>query len=236
MRPTRAGRGDGTVRAAVVVPAGGAGRRMGGERKPYLELGGEPVLVHALRPFLERPEIGLAVVALPSADADAPPAWLTGLDARIEVVAGGRERSDSVRNALEVVPEAADVVLIHDAARPLVSAAVVDRVLRRACEGLAEGVGVIAAIPAADTIKEVDAAGRILRTPERSSLRRAQTPQAFPRGVIVEAHRRAREDGIGATDDAALVERCGGTVVVVDGEPENLKVTTPADLAMAEAL
>lgn len=221
-----------SVRAAVVVAAGGAGRRMGGVRKQYLELLGEPVLVHALRPFLAHPAVGWVVVAVPAEDLDDPPGWLTGLDPRIRLVAGGAERGDSVRRALEAVPEGADVVLVHDAARPLVTTAVIDRVIAAA----AEGVGAIAAMPVTDTLKEIGAGGQILATPDRSRFWRAQTPQGFPRPLIAEAYRRAEAEGVQGTDDAALVEWFGGTVVVVEGSPENLKVTNPQDLIVAEAL
>lgn len=219
-------------KAAVVIAAGGAGRRMGGLRKQYLELLGEPVLVHSLRPFLAHPAIGWAVVAIPAADLADPPGWLTGLDPRIRLVAGGAERGDSVRLALEAVPEEAEVVLVHDAARPLVDRGTIDRALSAALGG----VGAVAAVPLADTLKEVDAERRITATPDRRRFWRAQTPQAFPRRLLLDAARRAAEEGYEATDDAALVEYYGGTVVVVEGTPENLKVTTPVDLQVAEIL
>ncbi|HEY8484844.1 MAG TPA: 2-C-methyl-D-erythritol 4-phosphate cytidylyltransferase [Longimicrobiales bacterium] len=221
-----------TPRVAVVVPAGGAGRRMGGVRKQYMELAGEPLLLHTLRPFLAHPAVEWVVVALPAEDVPRPPAWLVDLDPRVRWVAGGEERGDSVRLALEAVPEEADLVLVHDAARPLVTREVIDRAIAAA----SEGVGAVAAVPVTDTIKEVDAEGRIVATPERSRLWRAQTPQAFPRAMIVDAYRRAAADGFRATDDSTLVEHYGGTVVVVEGAPENLKVTGPLDLVVAEAL
>lgn len=220
-----------SIRAAVVVPAGGSGRRMGGVRKQYLELLGEPVLVHALRPFLAHPAVEWIVVALPAEDLADPPAWLTALDARIQLVAGGRERGDSVRAALEAVPDMADVVMVHDAARPLVSAEIIDRALAAALTG----VGAIAAMPVADTLKEVGEDGEVRGTPDRERFWRAQTPQAFPRALILDAYRRAAADGFSGTDEAALVERYGGTVVVVEGAEENLKVTRPSDLVLAEA-
>ncbi len=223
-----------TPRVAVVIAAGGAGRRMGGAigvRKQYLELAGEPVLARALKPFLWHPWVEWAVVALPPDDAAAPPAWLTA-DGRVSVVAGGAERTDSVRAALEAVPEEADVVLVHDAARPLVKRKLIDRVLA----AVVGGAGAIPVVPVDDTIKEIDAEGRVVATLDRARLRRVQTPQAFPRALLLEAHRRALADGVGATDDAALVERIGGTVVAVEGLPENLKITGPRDLLVAEAM
>lgn len=219
-------------RTALVVAAGGSGRRMGDVRKQYLELLGEPVLVRALRPFLAHPAVEWVVVALPPEDAARAPAWLLDLDPRVRVVAGGAERTDSVRAALAAVPEEAAIVLVHDAARPLVSGDVLARVL----DAAASGVGAIPVVPLEDTIKEVDAAGRVLATLERARLRRVQTPQAFPRALLVEAHRHALAEGVGATDDAALVERIGGTIVAVEGSPENLKITSARDLLIAEAL
>lgn len=219
-----------SVRAAVVVAAGGAGRRMGEVRKQYLELAGEPLLLHALRPFLAQAAVEWVVVALPADDPE-PPAWLAGIDPRVRTVPGGEERGDSVRAGLAAVPEEADVVLVHDAARPLVRAAVIQRAIERA----ATGVGAVVAVPVADTIKVVTD-GVIAETADRTCLWQAQTPQAFPRGMIMDAYRRAAAEGLAATDDAALVERYGGRVVVVEGDRSNLKVTTEADLAVAEAL
>lgn len=219
-----------SVRAAVVVAAGGAGRRMGGLRKQYLELAGEPLLLHALRPFLAQRFVEWVVVALPADDPE-PPAWLAGLDARIRTVPGGVERGDSVRAGLDAVPEEADVVLVHDAARPLVGPTVIER----AVEAAAAGVGAVVAVPVADTLKVV-ADGVITETADRTRLWQAQTPQAFPRAMIVDAYRRAAADGVVATDDAALVEHYGGRVVVVEGERSNLKITTEADMAVAVAL
>ena len=220
------------ARAAVVMPAGGAGRRMGGTHKPFLLLDGEPLMQHTLRPFLAIAAIEWVVIALPAEIADEPPEWLARMDPRIRIVSGGSERGASVRNALLEVPPDADVVLIHDAARPLVSAAVIERALTAAARGL----NAVAAVPVIDTIKEVDEGGRIVSTPDRRTLWAAQTPQAFPRAAIADAYARAARDGVTATDDAALIARYGGTVVVVEGEPENIKVTTPADLDVAAAL
>lgn len=219
------------MRVAAVLPAGGAGLRMGasGRRKQYAVLGGEPVLLRSLRPILEHPAVEWVVVALPADDVASPP---VDLPDGVLAVVGGAERGDSVREALAAVPEAADVVLIHDAARPLLSRAVVDRVLA----GVGKETGAIAAVPVADTLKRVDEGGIIRETVDRSGLWRAQTPQAFPRPMIVEAYRRAGEEGVVATDDAALVERYGGRVVVVEGDARNLKITRPEDLRTAERL
>lgn len=216
--------------AAAVVVAGGSGRRMGGQvRKQYLEVCGEPILLHALRPFLAHPGIGAVVVVLPPEDAASPPAWLAALDVR--VVAGGEERGDSVWNGVSATPADAPVVLVHDGARPFVGAEVIGRVLEGARTG-----PVLAALPVTDTLKEVGSDGVVVATPDRARFWQAQTPQGFPRETIVAAHLRARAEGFRATDDAALCERYGIPVRVVEGAPENLKVTRPADLAVAEAL
>jgi len=220
------------MRTGVVIPAAGRGTRMGGQRKPFLQLAGEPVLLHALRPFLAHPSVAAVVVALPAAQAAAPPQWLLALDPRIQVVPGGEERGDSVRAAISRLPADLDVILVHDAARPLVSAAVVERAIATA----AGGSSAIVAVPVTDTIKEVAADGRIIATPDRRRLWAAQTPQAFPAALLRTSYERALREGINATDDAALVAYCGGTVVVIEGERRNLKITTDADLAIAEAL
>lgn len=219
------------MRVAAVLPAGGAGLRMGpgGLRKQYAELAGEPVLLRSLRPFLRNPEVEWVVVVLPVDEVDAPP---FALPDPVLVAPGGAERGDSVRNGLAVVPEEADAVLIHDAARPLLPGEVVDRVLRT----VGPEVGAVAAVPVADTLKRVDGERRITGTVDRSTLWRAQTPQGFPRPMIVDAYERAAADGVSATDDAALVERYGGRVVVVEGDPRNLKITRPEDLELAELL
>jgi 2-C-methyl-D-erythritol 4-phosphate cytidylyltransferase len=218
-------------RAAVVVPAGGVGTRMGarGPRKQYLELAGEPILLRSLRVFLDHPAFRWIVVALPADDMASPPLFLPQ---GVTVVAGGETRSESVRCGLDAVPDDAEVVLIHDAARPLVDRTTVDRVLAAS----ATGVGAVAAVPVSDTLKRVDEDRGVVATVDRSGLWQAQTPQGFPRRMVMEAYRRAAREGVAATDDAGLVERYGGRVVVVDGDVRNVKVTRPEDLALAETL
>lgn len=198
-------------------------------RKQYLELRGEPILLWALRPFLAHPEVVETVVVLPPEDVEAPPDWLAALS--VTRVAGGAERGDSVWNGLSALSARAATVLIHDAARPLVTRAVIDRVLEAARDG-----AVIPAVPVTDTVKEADERGFVRTTPDRARLRLAQTPQGFPLALILDAHRRARAEGWTATDDAALCERLGIPVRIVEGEPTNLKVTRPEDLAVAEAM
>ncbi len=205
---------------------------MGGVRKIFLELAGQPILLRAIRPFLQTPGVECVAVALPSDLAARPPAWLTGADPRVRVVAGGASRGESVAAAVAALPPGVEVVLVHDGARPLVTRGVVERCLRAAAAGRA----VVAGVPAVDTLKEVDPRGRVVRTPPRGRYWHAQTPQAFPRRQLELAYRRARREGIAATDDASLVERFGGAVEMVEGSPRNLKVTRPEDLILAERL
>jgi 2-C-methyl-D-erythritol 4-phosphate cytidylyltransferase len=170
---------------------------------------------------------------LPARYAGDPPPWLFQCDLeRLLISVGGRVRSESVENGLEDLTEACRIVLIHDAARPLTTAASIDRVVAEARNGR----GAVAALPVVDTLKEVDDDGRIVRTVERTHLWRAQTPQGFPRELIVRAHREARTAGVTATDDAALCERLGIAVVVVRGSERALKITEEGDFARAEAL
>jgi 2-C-methyl-D-erythritol 4-phosphate cytidylyltransferase len=168
-------------------------------------------------------------VALAADDAENPPAWLVELDHRIQVVAGGETRTDSVRSAIAALPADVDVIAVHDAARPLVTPQVVAACITVA----AGGEGAVAGCPAVDTVKEVDASHRIMGTPDRARLWRAHTPQVFPAALLRAAYASAGPD---ATDDAALVERAGGAVRMVDGGAWNLKVTRPEDVPVAEAL
>jgi 2-C-methyl-D-erythritol 4-phosphate cytidylyltransferase len=221
---------SGTVRAAAVLPSAGAGRRMGarsGTRKQYLEIGGEPILLRSVRVFLEHPAFVQVVVAVPPADMASVPALLPG---GVTVVAGGATRGDSVRNGLDAVSPDVQVVLVHDAARPLVTPQVVDRVLA----AVATGTGAVAALPVSDTLKRATADGVVLETVDREGIWAAQTPQGFPRSLIVDAYRLAAEEGFNGTDDASVAERAGARVVVVEGDMHNIKITRPADLALAE--
>jgi 2-C-methyl-D-erythritol 4-phosphate cytidylyltransferase len=218
------------MKIGVIIPAGGAGRRLGDRPKAELLLLGRPLLQLALEPFLSRSDVVEVVIALPASTLGNPPEWLG--NPRIRLVAGGAERMHSVRAALELLTPAAELVVIHDAARPLVSAELIGRVIA-ACE---EGTGSVAALPASDTIHLADRSGRIRRTLDRSQLWIAQTPQAFPRKMIEDAHEKALAERFLATDDAGLVLHYGGAVDVVEGERTNFKITVPEDVRLAEAL
>lgn len=221
------------LRIGVAVPAAGLGRRMGGRRKAWLELAGRPILARSLAPFLQRSDVTAVAVALAPDDAGAPPDWLPALDPRVAVVAGGATRAESVARAVRALPDEIDVILVHDAARPLTPPAVVDRVV----SAVAEGGGAVAGLPAVDTFKRVDPSDWIVETPPRAGLWHAQTPQGFPANLLRRAVAALETDpglAASATDDAALVEAVGGRVRMVLGAPRNLKVTRPDDLPLAE--
>lgn len=211
----------------VVVPAAGAGTRLGpGDPKALRLLGGSPLLLHAVRRLRECPSVGPVVVAAPPAAVAEVEGLLAGLGTT--VVPGGAERQDSVRLGLAALPPEVDLVLVHDAARALVPVEVVEAVVA-ALRGGASAV--VPVVPVADTVKRVDE-GVVVETLERASLRAVQTPQGFQRSVLEAAH--AADAPV--TDDASMVEAMGVTVVTVPGSALAFKVTTPADLLLAEAV
>jgi 2-C-methyl-D-erythritol 4-phosphate cytidylyltransferase len=220
----------------VVIVAGGSSTRAGGETgelKQFRWVAGKPVLLHSLQSFMARPDVISVVCVLPRNYAADPPPWIFQCDIdRLMIAPGGRTRTESVRNGIEDLPDDASIVLVHDAARPLVDDATIDRVV----QGVREGTSTIAALPVVDTLKEVDEQGRIVRTVERERLWRAQTPQGFPREVIVRAHREAAAQKLSATDDAGLCERLGIPVAVVRGSERAMKITEESDFARAEAM
>jgi 2-C-methyl-D-erythritol 4-phosphate cytidylyltransferase len=175
----------------------------------------------------------MVVCVLPRAQVGDPPPWLFQADLdRLLISVGGRDRQESVANGLQDLMESISIVVVHDAARPLVTDATIEAVIARA----RAGQSAIAALPVTDTLKEVDAEGRIVRTVAREGLWRAQTPQAFPRAILDDAHATAKRDRIVATDDAALCERLGVPVVVVRGSERALKITEEGDFTRADAL
>jgi 2-C-methyl-D-erythritol 4-phosphate cytidylyltransferase len=217
----------------VLLPAAGKGERAGGDGpKQFRAIAGVPLLLRAIRPFASHPRVREIVVALPAAEAADPPDWLASvLGERLRIVAGGATRADSVRRALAALDAACTIVLVHDAARPFVSAAEIDGVIAAA----EQGAGALAAVPVSDTLKHSRDGRAVDGTTPRAGLYRALTPQGFPRGLLAAAYEAAGA-AIDATDDAALVEAAGGRVVLVPGRTTNIKVTTPDDFVLAEAL
>lgn len=219
----------------AVLPAAGKGTRFGGGiPKQYLELAGKPVIRHALEAVLAHPRVTGAVVAL-AADDTFWPGWQELASKPVLRCTGGAERADSVLEALRAIPDAADdaLVLVHDAARPNLDPADLARLIEAAetCAG-----GAILAAPVRDTLKRDHGDGSIAATQSRERLWRAFTPQAFRHGPMVRALERARADGVRVTDEAMAMERTGARPRLVEGREDNLKVTTPADLALAEFL
>jgi 2-C-methyl-D-erythritol 4-phosphate cytidylyltransferase/2-C-methyl-D-erythritol 2,4-cyclodiphosphate synthase len=215
------------VNVTAIIAAGGRGERFGaGRPKQLLTLGGRPILQRSVDALLSHPCIRDMVVALPPDLAAEPPDYLRRRDKPLVIVEGGARRQDSVAQAFARVPTDADVVVIHDAARPLVSADLIERTVAAA---LADGAAV-AALRATDTVKRGDAGGHVVETLPREHVYLAQTPQAFRVAVLRDALAIAAD----ATDEAALAERAGHRVRLVEGEPANVKITTPADLNAAE--
>jgi 2-C-methyl-D-erythritol 4-phosphate cytidylyltransferase len=228
----------GTVAASadvgVVLVAGGSGTRTASpELKQFRWVAGKPMLLHSVQRFQSRPDVAMVVCVLPRSHVGDPPPWLFQSDLdRLLISVGGPTRQASVENGLQDLPAGCRIVVVHDAARPLVSDATIDGVIAAARAGR----GAVAALPVVDTLKEVGEDGRIVRTVERTRLWRAQTPQAFPREMLVRAHDAANRDKAVATDDAALCERLGIPVVVVRGSERAMKITDESDFARADAL
>lgn len=219
----------------VVIVAAGAGTRAAGssgELKQFRWVAGKPMLLHSLQLFHDRQDVAMVVCVLPSHVAGDPPPWLFQCDTeRLQVVPGGPTRADSVRYGLEDLPDVCQYVLIHDAARPLVTAEMVERVVAEVRKGHAA----VPALPVVDTLKQAGEDHRILGTTDRSRLWRAQTPQGFPRDMIIRAHEHALATNQGATDDAALCEALGMPVALVRGSERAMKVTGEGDFARVEA-
>jgi 2-C-methyl-D-erythritol 4-phosphate cytidylyltransferase len=216
----------------AIVPAGGHGARMGSRRpKQYLRLGRAPILVATLRALGRARSLAGIVVAVPAAHVAATRRLLARarVPKILDVVAGGADRQESVWRGLQRVPEDARFVVVHDAVRPFVTADLIERV-RAAAAGGAATCG----LPVRDTVKRVTD-GAVEATVPRQGLWLTQTPQAFARDLLWEAHDKARRDGFAGTDDAVLVERLGMPVAMVPGLAQNLKITTPEDLRTARA-
>ena len=221
----------------AIVPAAGAGKRLGlGINKAFAVLRGAPLIVHCLRMLAQTELVAEAIVVLAPAEVDEGRTLLASYQAEyfptlpIKVVAGGKERQDSVANALAAVPADAAYIAVHDGARPFAGRAVFARTLAAAKE---QGAA-IAAVPVKNTIKVVDAHGVVVDTPVRSTLVAVQTPQVFRAQLLKDAYAHLAAHPAAVTDDASVVELLGHRVVVAQGRYENIKITTPEDLVLAE--
>ena len=218
----------------AVVPAAGRGARFGGSiPKQYLGLFGRPLLWHTLDRLLRHPGVEGVVVALAEGDPHWP-GWTSLHGKPVVACIGGAERAASVLAGLAALPESVrekDWVLVHDAARPCLRGDDLDRLL---AHGTAHDVGAILAAPVRDTLKRATPDGRIERTEPREALWRALTPQLFRRGLLAHALEGAIASGAAVTDEASAIERLGLEPLLVEGAADNIKVTEPADLALAE--
>jgi 2-C-methyl-D-erythritol 4-phosphate cytidylyltransferase len=225
------------VKAFALIPAAGMGKRMGASiNKQYLLLDGLPIVARTISVFEQSPHIEAIYLVIPAAEIPYCREHVVaacGFRKVAEIVPGGRERQHSVMNGLRAMrPHLADddVVVIHDGVRPLIT----PELLRESIVVACSNDGALVAVPAKDTIKTVRD-GVVINTPDRESLWQAQTPQSFRFATIYDAHRTAEQDGFIGTDDASLVERCGGAVRIVRGDYRNIKITTTEDLVLAES-
>jgi 2-C-methyl-D-erythritol 4-phosphate cytidylyltransferase len=225
------------MNATAIVLAAGEGRRLGGDTpKTYLPIAGRPLVLRTLDRMFSASSVE-SVVLVVAVEQRARCESLLRADAALRnrrwlLQTGGATRQESARRGLERVGPDAAIVIIHDAARPFVSAGLIDRCVEAAAEKQAVAVG----LPVRDTIKSVSLEHWIQSTPERSTLWEIQTPQVFKRELIVAAHERAAREGAQVTDDAMVVERIGTRVYVLEGERTNFKITVPEDVWLAETL
>lgn len=223
------------VHAAAIIPAGGIGRRMGlSLPKQFCRLAGDPLLIHVIRAFLQVPAIQTLVLVVPAAYLQRAQEMLRDytLEARVQLVPGGRLRQDSVRAGLESLAPEVEIAVVHDGARPLVSPALIT-----ACLEAAQNHGAaLAAVPVKDTLKAVSAKQTVTATVNREGLWQAQTPQAARVSLLRRAFETAAADGFAGTDESSLLERINCPVIVVAGSERNIKITSPEDLNMAEAI
>ena len=222
------------MHVTAIIAAGGRGTRFGGgQLKQLLSVGGRAVLDRSVAVFANHPAVAEVIVALPEELVSDPPAYLRA--GSVRVVAGGVRRQDSVANAFRAASATSDVFVIHDAARPFASSDLITRTIAAAAESGAAA----AALQSRDTVKKTiwqEEFAVVAETLPRESIFLAQTPQAFRREVLDAALAQAARDGVDATDEAGLAERAGFTVRLVEGETTNIKITTAADVAMAEAI
>jgi len=221
----------------AILPAAGLGTRMAASQpKQFLELNGLPILIHSLRAFAAVPRVTAIYVAVRHNELERVQAQVAehGFAGKVQVVEGGDSRQQSVANALKVIPCGEDdVVLVHDAVRPLIDAATIERTI----DAVAETGAAIVGMPAIDTVKQVERTAHgalITATIPREFVVLAQTPQGFRCGLLQKAFAEAEADGFVGTDEASVVERAGYPVAVVPGSAVNLKITQPGDLALAE--
>ncbi len=222
----------------TIVPAAGAGKRLGLDKnKAFAKIKDVPLIVHCLKMLKETKLVKEVIVVVAKGEIEEAEqtfikhqSFLKGLNWRL--VEGGKERQDSVRNALESIEDDGGYIAVHDGARPFAGRMIFESVLKKA---LKTGAA-IAAVPVKDTIKVIDAKDNVVSTPKRETLRAIQTPQIFKISLLKKAYKYLEENDITVTDDASLVEALGTKVSVVEGSYSNIKITTPEDVILAEKI
>ncbi len=224
------------MKCTALIPAAGQGKRMGAARsKPYLLLDEKPILLHTLLALEQCPLIDDVVLLVEHGEIEHARASVVeafGLAKVSAVRAGGPKRQDSVWEGLKTIADDCDLVMVHDGVRPFVT----QEILARAVQGAIDCGASVVGVPAKDTVKLVSAQKQVLETPDRAGVFLVQTPQTFRQAIVLEAYRQAMREGFYATDDAALVERLGVPITVVEGSYDNIKITTPEDLAIGEMI
>ncbi len=217
-----------------MIAAAGSGERAGtGALKQFRPIAGVPMLLRTIRLFGGHPQVAAIVIALPAEHASHPPEFLEPLvGERLRLTAGGSTRSDSVARAVATLPEELAVILVHDAARPFVARETIDRVVAEARAGR----GAVPAVPVTDALKRWPGGDTPVRSVDRAHLWRAQTPQGFPAARFRDLCRERTAQGAALPDDAERWEQAGESLVIVADRTTNIKITTPDDLALAEAL
>ena len=219
----------------AIFPAAGSSTRMGGGgNKNFMTLAGEPILIRTLKTFSRVERVNFFVVIVAAHEVEAVEKLLSSTKGLKpwRVTFGGSERQYSIANGLKLLPDDAEIILVHDAARPLISVWTINDVI----DAAEKFGGAIAAVPSKDTIKIVDAEGFVKHTPPRRELVSVQTPQGFKRKILLQAYAQAEAEKFLGTDDASLVERLGARIKVVTSDYANIKITTPEDLKIAEVL
>jgi 2-C-methyl-D-erythritol 4-phosphate cytidylyltransferase/2-C-methyl-D-erythritol 2,4-cyclodiphosphate synthase len=222
-------------KVGVIIPAAGSGIRMGlPTPKQFFELAGDPILIHTLKVFQQTESVGIVIVAVPAESCTQLEEQVRyyHLSKVLRVIAGGKERQDSVQAGLKALPDSVEFVMVHDGVRPFVTPSIINSCLKE----IEQTGAAMAAIPVKDTLKAVSAEGTIAQTVDRSGVWQAQTPQGARISLLKEAFAAAKRDGITATDEAGLLERLNIPVKVVEGSERNIKITRPEDLILAKAI
>ena len=224
------------MKVAAIIPAAGKGKRMGHTTpKHFIHLEGKPILAYTLEAFEKCPAVDYVMVVVRSGEEEYCLNEVVeryGFKKVLRIVIGGEKRQDSVYHGIKELDGDTDIVVVHDGVRPFVPPGLISETIK-----LAMYVdGVVAALPVKDTLKEVSGEGLIKGTPHREAMWFAQTPQTFKKRVLEEAFIRAYNDGFYGTDESSLVERIGGKVRIIEGSPENIKITTKEDLLHAELI